>query len=118
MSKAKLSIIVFCVLFLVASVVFWQHFRATHTFTLSNGDEALTGLKTEEICPIFGTVTVWGTQDTDVWFTDVKEPEQRYQIGYITHGMKGTVKLKRGSWYTVQGAGDLTISMVDVRISS
>ena len=115
-NKAKLAALLIGVLFIVLAIIYFR-FREAHTFTLSNGSEAVTDMKSEEIQPIFGTVTVWGTQDTDVWFTDVADPDQRYQIGYITPGMSGTVKLKRGRWYTVQGAGDLTLRIVNVRIS-
>ena len=37
-------------------------------------------------------------------------------IGYITHGMSETIQLEKGKWYSVEGAGELTIRPVNVRI--
>ena len=83
--------------------------RGSHTYTL-------TDLEHEEIKPLFGTVRVWGTVDTDVTFIDVENPEKKYLIGYITPGMSETIKLERGSWYKVKASGDITVTMVKVRI--
>lgn len=82
-----------------------------HTFTLS-GDEIM---KNEQIQPISGSVKVTGNTDTNVVFTDIESGET-YVIGYITSGAGDTIKLKRGKWYRVEGAGKLTLRPVNVRI--
>ena len=82
-----------------------------HTFTLS-GDEIM---KTEQIQPIRESVKVTGNTDTSVVFTDIESGET-YIIGYITSGVGDTIKLKRGKWYRVEGAGELTLRPVNVRI--
>lgn len=82
-----------------------------HTFTLS-GNEIM---KNEQIQPISGSVKVTGNADTDVVFTDIESGET-YVIGYITSGAGDTIKLKRGKWYRVEGAGELTLRPVNVRI--
>lgn len=82
-----------------------------HTFTLSGeGIE-----KSEQIQPVWGSVKVTGTADTSVVFTDVESGES-YTIGYITHGTGDKIRLQRGRWYSVEGAGKLTIRPVNVRI--
>ena len=96
--------------------IYWYWFRDSHTFVLTDEPAADSYLKSEQIEPVFGSVRVWGTQDTDVWFTDTANPDVQYQIGYITPGMTETVKLERGHWYIVHGAGEITIRMVNVRI--
>ena len=53
--------------------------------------------------------------DTDVVFTDTESGEQ-YTIGYITQGVSETIQLERGKWYRVEGAGELTMRPVNVRI--
>lgn len=100
----------------IATCCLFAQYRKAHTFTLTDEPTADSYLKSEQIQPIFGTVKVWGTQDTDVWFTDVEDPENRFQIGYITSGMSGTIKLEKDKWYIVHGAGDITIQMVNIRI--
>ena len=65
--------------------------------------------------PIRGSVKVTGNTDTDVVFTDIESGET-YVIGYITSGAGDTIKLKRGKWYRVEGAGELTLRPVNVRI--
>ena len=85
--------------------------RKTHTCTLSDKEGTI---KAEQIQPVWGTVKVCGDRDTDVVFTDVETGEQ-YIIGYITHGMTGKIKLERGKWYSVAGAGNLTMTPVKVR---
>ena len=40
----------------------------------------------------------------------------RYEIGYITLGAPGKIRLEKGRWYTAAGAGNLTIGPVRVRI--
>lgn len=82
-----------------------------HTFTLS-GNEII---KSEQIQPVNGNVKVTGTADTDVIFTDIESGET-YVIGYITSGAGDTIKLERGKWYRVEGAGELTVRPVNVRI--
>ena len=82
-----------------------------HTFTLSGGEI----VKSEQIQPVGGKVTVTGTADTDVVFTDIESGET-YVIGYITSRVGDTIKLERGKWYRVEGIGELTVSPVNVRI--
>ena len=106
--KKCLPIIVVIVLVIIAAAFFFQY-RSSHTFTL-------TDLESKEIQPVLGTVRVSGTQDTDVWFVDVENPENKFQIGYITPGMSETIKLERGKWYRVEAAGEITVTMVNVRI--
>ena len=100
---------------IVAGVIYVQY-RNAHTFILSDEPSADLYVKSEQIQPILGTVKVWGTQDTDVWFTDTENPENRFQIGYITPGMTETIKLEKGKWYIVEAAGEITIQMVNTRI--
>ncbi len=110
MSKIKiyLPIIVAIVIIIIGAGSFFQY-RSTHTFTL-------TDLDAEEIQPVLGTIKVSGTQDTDVWFVDIENPENRFQIGYITPGMSETINLERGKWYRVEAIGSITVTMVNVRI--
>ena len=82
-----------------------------HTFTLS-GDAPV---KSERIQPVTGSVKVTGTTDTEVVFTDTESGE-RYVIGYITSGAGDTIRLERGKWYRVEGAGALTVEPVNLRI--
>ena len=82
-----------------------------HTFTLSGSGR----VKSEQIQPVNGSVKVTGTDDTDVVFTDIESGET-YVIGYITSGVGETIKLERGKWYWVEGAGKLTVRPVNVRI--
>ena len=72
-------------------------------------------MKSEQIQPVNGRVKVTGTADTDVVFTDIESGET-YVIGYITSGAGGSIKLERGKWYSVEGAGELTVRPVNVRI--
>lgn len=67
------------------------------------------------IQPINNKIKVSGNADTDVIFTDI-ESRKQYTIGYITHGMSETIQLEKGKWYSVEGAGELTIRPVNVRI--
>ena len=109
-SKAKIWLpIVVAIVIIVIGVFFFLQYRNAHTFTL-------TDLESEEIQPVLGTVRVSGSQDTDVWFIDVENPESRFQIGYITPGMSETIKLERGKWYRIEAAGEITVTMVNVRI--
>ena len=115
MKKSKLAIVILLTV-VVAVIGFCTLYGNAHTFTLSDETSTDTHLKSEQIQPILGKVKVWGTQDTDVWFTDVENPENRFQIGYITPGMSESIKLEKGKWYIVHGAGDITVQMVNVRI--
>lgn len=87
--------------------------QKAHTFTLASqaGTE-----KAEQIRPVWGTVRVSGDCDTDVVFTDTETGEQ-YIVGYITHGVSEKIRLEKGRWYTVQGAGNLTLCPVTVRVA-
>ena len=116
--KTKRRILVILIVLVVLILIGYSYsgFKKSHTFTLSDEVTASSNLKSEEIQPILGNVRVWGTQDTDVWLTDVEDQEVRYQIGYITPGMSATIKLERGRWYIVHGAGEITVQMVNVRI--
>ena len=110
MSKMKkLLPISVAIVIIIMGVVFFLQYRSSHTVTLTN-------LDAEEIQPVWGTVRVSGTQDTDVWFVDIEHPENRFQIGYLTPGMSETIKLERGKWYRVEAAGHITVTMVNVRI--
>jgi len=108
MKKKYKTLIILLAIFLLGFT--YIKLRGSHTYTL-------TDLEHEQIKPIFGTVRVWGTVDTDVTFIDVENPEKKYLIGYITPGMSETIKLERGSWYKVKAGGDLTVTMVDVMIA-
>ena len=62
----KLVIAIRAVLVILALAAFgYLQFKRDHTFTLS-------APISEEIQPVFGTVRVYGTQDTDVLFIDVE----------------------------------------------
>lgn len=87
--------------------------QKAHTFTLAT--QGSTTLHSEQIQPLFGTVKVSSDCDTDVVFTDIESGET-YTIGYITPGMWEKIKLQNGRWYTIEGAGNLTVSPVNVRI--
>lgn len=97
--------------FLILSCIIYNGYIKVHTFTLSGEGT----VKSEQIQPINGKIKVSGTVDTEVVFTDA-ETGKTYTIGYITHGMPGTIRLERGKWYKVEGRGDLTIRPVNVRI--
>ena len=49
-------------------------------------------------------------------FLRILKSRKQYTIGYITHGMSETIQLEKGKWYSVEGAGELTIRPVNVRI--
>ena len=108
MKKHRLAVVILIIIVVISGLGYSQ-FKKTHTFTLSD-------LKSEEIQPVFGTVRVWGTQDTSVLFIDVENPEVQFEIGYITPGMSETIKLQRGRWYRVEAQGKITIQMINVRI--
>lgn len=91
---------------IVGGILFYRYFENSNTITVSG---------TEEIQPILNTVKVSGDSDTSVIFTDVETNEQ-YVVGYITHGITDKIKLKKGSWYKVEGRGKITLYPVKVRI--
>lgn len=93
--------------------IFYVTIQKTHTFTLlaRNG----VAIKSEEIQPLFRTVKVSSDCDTDIVFTDI-ETGEIYTIEYITSGVPEKIKLHKGRWYTIEGAGNLTLSPVNVRI--
>ena len=109
-NSSRIIIRAFVIAALAVGGFFFGYVRA-HSYTLS-GEETV---KSEQIQPIFETVKVTGTQDTEVVFTDVATGEQ-FKIGYITPGMGGSIKLERGKWYRVEGAGKLTVWPVKLRI--
>ena len=91
---------------IVGGILFYRYFENSNTITISG---------TEQIQPILNTVKVSGDSDTSVIFTDVETNEQ-YVAGYITHGITENIKLKKGSWYKVEGKGKITLYPVKVRI--
>jgi hypothetical protein len=98
---------------LAVAILFCVGIQGTHTFTLADGN---TTTKSEQIQPVFGTVKVSGDCDTDVVFTDV-ETGEKHIVGYITSGTTETIRLQRNKWYKVSGGGNITVSLVNVRIS-
>lgn len=86
--------------------MFYKNFENSNTITISGS---------EEIQPTLSTIKVSGDSDTSVVFIDVKTGEE-YVVGYITHGMSEKIKLKKGSWYKVEGNGKITLYPVKVRI--
>lgn len=110
--KKKWIIICISALF-AGAVILYTGIQRAHTFTLT--ERTGTSLKEEQIQPVFGAVKVSGDCDTDVVFTDV-ETGKTYTIGYITSGVSGKIELQRGKWYTVEGAGNLTLNPVNLRI--
>lgn len=91
---------------IVGGILFYRNFENSNTITLSGS---------EEIQPILSTIKVSGDSDTSVVFTDVETNEQ-YVVGYITHGITEKIKLKKGSWYKVEGKGKITLYPVIVRV--
>ena len=101
--------ILICLLILVgAAFLFYLGIQKTHTFTLA--DREGSSLKGEQIQPVFGTVRVSSSCDTDT------ETGETYEIGYLTPGIREKIRLRRGRWYTVTGAGELTMGAVILRI--
>ena len=111
MGRLKRALSVAIPLAVVIIGISYNSYVKMHTFTLS-GNETV---KSEQIQPVNGSVKVTGTADTDVVFTDIKSGEI-YVIGYITSGVGETIKLERGKWYKVEGAGELTVRPVNIRI--
>lgn len=91
---------------IVGGILFYKNFENSNTITISGS---------EEIQPTLSTIKVSGDSDTSVVFIDVKTGEE-YVAGYITHGMSEKIKLKKGSWYKVEGNGKITLYPVKVRI--
>lgn len=91
---------------IVGCILFYKNFENSNTITISGS---------EEIQPILSTIKVSGDSDTSVVFIDVKTGEE-YVVGYITHGMSEKIKLKKGSWYKVEGKGKITLYPVKVKI--
>lgn len=110
----KVKRLVICVVVAIIIVILvYIGIQKSHTFTLSN-EEGST-IKSEQIQPLWGTVKVSGDSDTDVVFTDI-ETGKSYTIGYITNGMTEKIKLEKGKWYKVEGAGNIDVGPVNVRI--
>ena len=107
MKKRVFAAAAIIVILLVLGILSMR-FRNDHTFTMTDSEA-------EQIQPVLNTVRVWGTQDTDVLFIDSDNPENRFQIGYITPGMSETIKLERGKWYKVEAGGEITLRMVNIR---
>ncbi len=106
--------ILICLLILLGAVfLFYLGIQKTHTFTLA--DREGSSLKEEQIQPVFGAVRVSSSCDTAVVFTDT-ETGETYEIGYLTPGIREKIRLRRGRWYTVTGAGELTMGAVILRI--
>ncbi len=114
--KRKWLVPLVMVAIVLAAGLGYTNFQNAHTFTLSNGENGSgAGIKTEQIQPVFHTVTVSVDTDTDVKFTDI-ETGRSYTIGYITNGMSEKIKLNQGKWYTVTGGGNITVKPINVRI--
>ena len=111
MGRLKRALSVAIPLAVVIIGISYNSYVKMHTFTLS-GNETV---KSDQIQPVNGSVKVTGTADTDVVFTDIESGET-YVIGYITHGAGDTIQLERGKWYKVEGAGELTVRPVNIRI--
>ncbi len=109
----KKWLISFVIVIFVIAVLFYTGIKRTHTFTLT--DNGTGGIRQEQIQPLFGTVKVSGDCDTDVVFTDV-ETGETFTVGYITTGSSEKIKLQRKKWYNVDGAGNIKVSSVNVRI--
>ena len=102
-----------CVIVFFLVVIFsYYNIQKNHTYTLSSNEGKI---KSEQIRPLWGTVKVSGDCDTDVLFTDIETGEQ-YIIGYITHGITEKIRLERGKWYKVEGAGNLRLRPINVRV--
>lgn len=106
--------ILICLLILLGAVfLFYLGIQKTHTFTLA--DREGSSLKEEQIQPVFGAVRVSSSCDTAVVFTDT-ETGETHEIGYLTPGIREKIRLRIGRWYTVTGAGELTMGAVILRI--
>lgn len=110
--KKKWLIPCLIVVFVIA-ILFYTGIQKKHTFILA--ERSGTAFKSEQIQPLSETIKVSGDCDTDVVFTDI-ETGETYTAGYITSGVSEKVKLQKGKWYTVEGAGNITVTPVNVRI--
>lgn len=109
----KKGLILCVITVIMIAILFYIGIQRTHTFTL--GERNGTVLKSERIQPLFEIIRVSGDYDTDVVFTDI-ETGEKYTVGYITSGLSEEIKLQKGKWYTVEGAGNITVSPVNIRI--
>ena len=108
------TVLLSCAAAVLAVVAFgYIALQIRYTFTLS---ENKNGIRAEQVQPLLGTVKVSSDCDTDVVFTDM-ETGERYAIGYLTPGMSEKIALEKGSWYRVEGGGNLKIGPVRVRAS-
>lgn len=80
--------------------------------TLAGGAEIT--MKSLDIKPLSGTVAVRGDRDSNVVFTDLQTGE-KHEIGYITQGISETITLQKNQWYSVEAAGNITLSPVNTR---
>ena len=110
--KKKWIILFFIAAFIALNMVY-SDMRQSHTFVLQG--DAVNSVRTQQIQPVWGKVSVSGDCDTSVIFTDTENGEI-YLVGYITPGLSEKIGLPKERWYTVEGAGDITLSMVNVRI--
>lgn len=101
------------IIIFVSAILFYTIIQKTHTFTLAERDDTI--FKPEQIQPLFDTIEVSSDCDTTVTFTDI-ETGKTYTIGYITFGMSENIRLQKGKWYTVEGAGNITLKPVNLRI--
>ncbi|EFI42621.1 hypothetical protein HMPREF0629_01280 [Peptoniphilus sp. oral taxon 386 str. F0131] len=92
-------------------VIGYSSFMKNHKFVLPDNST----LKSSQISPVFGTVKVSVDKDTSVVFVDV-ETKEKFTIDSITDGLTEKIKLEKGHWYIVEGAGNITVSPVVVRI--
>ena len=91
----KLIATVFLTMLLLSGVIGYD-FSRSHTAVLRDNPWANSYLKAEEIQPVFGTITISGTQDTEVWITEAEGSGRRFKIGYITPGMTEKITLDKG----------------------
>lgn len=92
-------------------VIGYSSFMKNHKFVLPDNST----LKSLQISLVFGTIKVSVDMDTSVVFMDV-ETKEKFTIDYITDGLTEKIKLEKGHWYIVEGAGNVTVSPVVVRI--
>lgn len=109
----KRPVVIGIAILITIGILIYINNQKTYEFML--GNQPNSNIKSEEIQPISTTVKVSGDIDTDVVFTDVETGES-YKIGYITQGLTQEIKLEKGKWYRVEGAGNITVSNVNVRI--
>lgn len=54
--------------------------------------------------------------DRELFYKIFYRSINQMEFGYLTSGMSEKIKLKKGKWYTVEGAGNITLSPVNVRV--